>query len=206
MHPGMRTGMRTVTDPLPTGPVVTASFTASRHELFDAGSLLGTAEIARQVCHRADRALSVLSVTPERLRRIDGWIDHDGLVTHATGTDEADRVTGSVCRAQDAPALVEEIIGALVGPLPTAAATEPLHDVEVAHWSPARLPASWAIVITTSHRPHLVVAARNGLVGGSVERLDDVVDLVPIGPEAFGGLLARALAPPPPTVAQMLAD
>lgn len=197
--------MSTTTDDMPDASFVTASFVATRRELFDDTILLGTAEIARQICRRADRALSVLAVTPQRVRRIDGWRDPAGLVTHAAGVDERDRVSGSVCRASGTPRLIEAIIGALVGPLPASAASAPLCDVEVARWSPDHLPGSWAVVGSTSEGRQLVLAATDGLVGGFVDRLDAPADLAPVEPGAVGGLLAALFPPPSPTVAEMLA-
>jgi hypothetical protein len=179
----------------------TATFTAGRRELVGPDALLGTAEIARGVCHAANRRLGLLAITTERMRRVDGWLTHEALVTHPVAAGAGQPVVGAVCARRYAGDLVGSIIHAMVGPVPSAPATAPVDVAAIATLAPTNLPpgVSWMLVATSvagSRIERWCVGDANGLVGAAIDDLATPVVLEPVGPIPNWARIARLLGDP----------
>lgn len=185
-------GVRPVGTLRPAGDVdrPAATFVASRDELLGADTLLGAAELARVACRTSDRTVSVLAVTDERMRRVDAWLAHDAIVTHAMTPDRAEQTVGSVCDRRHATALIGSILDTLLAPLPATASDAAVELPELASLSPRSLPGGvdrLAIVTAsggaTSDRWVLAVCTTElaaGLAAGHAGRAADPVHLAPI--------------------------
>ena len=186
-----------------------ATFTATRSELLGSASLLGAAEIARGVCRGADRTVSVLAVTHDRMRRIDGWLGSTGFVTHAAASAPDRRLLGSVCDRDRAQELIEEIMTSLVGERPAAAAPGATQLPALDELSPSTLPRDidWVLIVSTSSigQPpdRTMLAGAGGLVGGDVVSTDRAGNLCPIAPETFSATLTEMVGEPRHTVRTM---
>jgi hypothetical protein len=186
-----------------------ATFTATRQELLGDAPLLSGAEIARGVCRDVERTVSVLAVTPERMRRIDCWLGLVGFVAHAAAPDPDRTVVGSVCDRDQAQELLHSIVVSLVGPLPDAASA-PVELVALEALSPGALPSGfdWVAVVTGAARSaapeRTVIAGADGLLIGDVTGLDRGGTLTPAGAGEFRAKLAAALALAPRSVRDLL--
>jgi hypothetical protein len=196
-----------------------ATFTATRDELLGGAALLGAAEIARGVCRRADRTLSVLAISHDRMRRIDGWLGAVGFVTHAASLDPTAALIGSVCDRDRAAELVGEIVTSLVGELPASAA---LHAVELPaldRLSPETLPqrVDWVTIVSawSSQRPDVAgrrlfagvgAAFGGGVVGGPVGPSEAPSTLEPIDPAMYESLLIGMIGTASRSVRELLGD
>jgi len=186
-----------------------ATFTATRQELLGDAPLLGGAEIARGVCRDAERTVSVLAVTHERMRRIDGWLGPVGFVTHAAAPDPDRTVVGSVCDRDQAQELLHAIFVSLVGPLPDAAPA-PVEPVALESLSPGTMPAGvdWVVVVTvaaqTAAPEWTVIAGAGGLLVGDVTEFDRGAPLTPAGADALRAKLAAAVGLAPRSVRDLL--
>lgn len=195
-----------------TGSTAAATFTVGRHDLLGGHPLLGSAEIARRVCRAADRTVSVLSITDERMRRIDGWLDAVGVVTHAAGPDPSAPLLGSVCDRTLAGELIGPIVESLVGPFPMRRQPEPVVLDRVAALAPTTLPPAldWVVVAsgtgTTGPTVHTVIAAAAGLVMGDVTTLDAPVTLRPVDVADVHARLVELVGTPPRSVRDLLGD
>lgn len=186
---------------------VAARFDVSRRALVGHEAVLGSAEIARGVCVAARRRLAIVGVTDESVRRIDGWLTDDALVTHAVG-ERADPRPGSVCSIDTAPRLVVASIGALIGPMPAGPSATQIEAPPISSGSPSSLPAGahgLAVVAVDGRVPRrLVVAASDGLAAADVADLRTPATLEPLDRSALLARVARLLAPAPPTIAALL--
>ena len=190
-----------------------ATFTATRQELLGDAPLLGGAEIARGVCRDAERTVSVLAVTPDQMRRIDGWLGPVGFVTHAAAPDPDRTVVGSVCDRDQAQELLHAMLVSLVGPLPDAAPA-PAELVALEALSPGTLPSGfdWVAVVTGAARPAArpaapewtVIAGAGGLLIGDITGLDRGGPLTPADAEALSAKLAAAVGRAPRSVRDLL--
>ena len=208
-------------DPAPRGPAEpgptdtlypAATFTVTRAELLGSDPLIGSAEIARGVCRGANRTIGVLSISPERMRRIDGWLGPIGFVTHAAGPDPTRPLLGSVCDRDRAGELVGSIIESLVGELPTAEQPTPFAVDAVGALAPAALPPelAWAVIVTavdaTGTPTHTIIGAATGLMMADVPRLDEHVELRPVGVGDVRARLVQLVGSPPRSVRDLLAE
>lgn len=189
-----------------------ATFTATRDELLGGEPLLASAEIARDVCRLADRTVSVLAITAERMRRIDGWLGAVGFVTHAAAPDPCRPLLGSVCDRDRAPGLLGEIIGSLVGGRADHSACAPIELPPLRGLGPATLPdtVEWAVVVSaasTGGAPtRVLVVGADGLLSAEVDSLDHPVRLDPVEPWQVDVRLAELVGAPPRGVRDLLAD
>jgi len=191
-----------------------ATFSASRSELLGEDPLLGPAEVARGVCRDASRTVSVLAVTRERMRRIDGWLGPVGFVTHAAAPESGAAVLGSVCDRDRALELLQEIVVSLVGPLPESAADAGVDLAPLDGLSPATVPAGieWVVVVsaTSPTQPAVaqrrLIAAAGGLLVGELTSIDTTTPLTPIGPDGVGRILDELVGPPIRPVRDLLVD
>lgn len=170
-----------------------ATFTATRRELLGSAPLLGSGEIARGVVRSADVVVTVLGLTDERMRRVDGWLGRVGFVTHAAAADANRPVLGSVCGRESASILVPEIVGSLAGPLPSQPATAAVAPFVPGGLSPSTLPSGVdRIAIVSVIRVHdragsrqMLVAVSDGLLAAEFVGLDEPVVAEPIGSAEF---------------------
>lgn len=189
-----------------------ATFTATRDELLGTAPLLGSAEIARGVCRGAHRTVSVLAVTSEHMRRVDGWLGRVGVVTHAAAPDDHRALLGSVCDPGLVPELIPRIVGSLVGSMPDVPAPAPVGPIVVTELSPASLPDSvdWVVVVSTSSMDghggpsRWVVAAAGGLVAADLVDVPAPIVLEPIGRKAVVEHLAAFVGVPSKSVRDLL--
>lgn len=192
-----------------------ATFCATRDELVGDGSLLGSAEIARSYCANADRVVSVVAVTPGRIRRVDCWLGGAGFVTHAASADPGQPLLGSVADRDRAVELTTELVGSLVGELRSAPVETPVELGVVGAIAADAIPdgAEWVVIVSArtigagSEAERIVVAGRaGGLALAPLESLDGTTrataatraDLV----RGFDELLGRS----PRSVEELLAD
>ncbi|MDJ0770128.1 MAG: hypothetical protein QNJ12_15105 [Ilumatobacter sp.] len=179
-----------------------ATFTASRRDLAGDDALLGAAEIARTVCRRASQRVSLLAVTPDRMRRIDGWITDDAFVTHAVSPSDDDPVVGSVSAGRDAADLVMAIADSLAGGLPRSPATAPVEAVRLTALSPVSLgPGIDAVLVLSltgggSTERWAVGSIAHGLVAGRVDDPATPCDLHPTSSAELEALVGRLLRRP----------
>jgi hypothetical protein len=177
----------------------TATFTATRGELTGGAVLLGAAEIARGVCHAADRRLGLLALTHERMRRIDGWLTDEALVTHPIAPGPDHPVIGTVCARDHADELVGSVIQALVGPVPSSQASRAIDLPAPASLAPRTLPpdVDWLLVVTAVTNSGvdrwIAAAADGGLVGAVVDDVTAGIRLDPVGPIPNWTRIARLL-------------
>lgn len=189
-----------------------ATFTATRDELLGSEPLLGAAEIARGVCRRADRVISVLAITPDRMRRIDGWLGPVGFVTHAAAPEPTHALLGSVCDRDRSQDLIGDIMVSLVGALPDAAGPTAAELPPLDELSPESMPdgVDWVIVVSVSAAgqppDRTILAGTSGLVVGDVEALDRAVTLDPDDPAGLEARLAAVVGTAPRSVRDLLAD
>jgi hypothetical protein len=191
-----------------------AGFTATRDELLGDDLLLGSAEIARGVCSRADRSISVLSITPERMRRVDGWLGAVGFVTHAAAVDPGRARFGSVCDRDRAGHMVALVVESLVGTLPAEPAGMGPTIPVVGRLSPSTLPPgiNWVTIVSAWSATgrvvtnRVVVASVGGLSLGELSRIDGPVSLSPADGTMFRNRLAELLDARPRSVLDSLAD
>lgn len=177
-----------------------ATFTATRRELLGEAPLLGSAEIARGVCRGADRVLSVLAVTPERMRRIDGWLGPVGFVTHAAAPDLDRTIVGSVCDHDQATELLRAIVVSLVGALPEAASASSTLQLELDELSPGTLPEGldWVAIVSAAPASgaaaayRTIIAGAGGLMLGDLAASDRGATLAPAGVDDVWATLAAA--------------
>ena len=187
-----------------------ATFTATRNELLGSAPLLGAAEIARDVCRGADRTVSVLAVTHDRMRRIDGWLGPTGFVTHAAASAPNRPLLGSVCDRERAKELIEDVMTSLVGGRPTAAAPAATRLPSLDRLSPRTLPhdVDWVLIMSTSSTgrspDRTVLAGAGGLVGGDVVSTDQAGSLRPVDPETVSTTVADMVGAPPRSVRDLL--
>lgn len=187
-----------------------AMFTATRDELLGPAPLLASSEIARGVCRAADRTVSVLAITPTRMRRIDGWLGAVGFVTHAAAPDPGRPLLGSVCDRDRSPDLLRRIIGSLVGVVPGQAAALPLEMTALDGLTPAAMPdgVDWVVVVSSAaihdDPVRLMLVSAGGLLAGDVAALDQPVPLEPTEPARVDGRLARLVGAPPRSVRDLL--
>lgn len=187
-----------------------ATFTATRDELLGAEPLLASAEIARGLCRGADRTLSVLAITPMRMRRIDGWLGAVGFVTHAAAPDPGRPLLGSVCGRDRAAGLLRQIIGSLVGDLADRPADEPLELPALRGLTPASVPVGvgWVVVVsaaTTHGDPtRMVLAGSDGLLAGDAVALDLRIRLDPVDAGQVDARLAELVGAPPRSLRHLL--
>lgn len=189
-------------------------FTASRADLLGGASLLGSAEIARGVALDADRTVSVLAVTPQRMRRIDTWVDATGFVTHAASPNPAATLVGSVCDRARAADLLVEIVGSLVGPLPRFDADEAVDLLPLSSLSPATTPPGvrWVVVLAVSSAGQVgepsctVIADVGGLALGQVTTVDRACRLDPCGATTVRGWIASLVGEPSRSLRDLLGD
>lgn len=189
-----------------------ATFTATRHELLGAEPLLAAAEIARGVCRSADRTVSVLAITPTRMRRIDGWLGAVGFVTHAAAPDPGRPLLGSVCDRAEAPALLRRILESLVGAVPDHAADAPIELPALTGFAPVSVPdgVAWIVVVsaTSIHDDpeHVMFADFDGLLVGDVTAFDRPVRLEPVDVDRVDSRLAELAGASPRSVRDLLLD
>lgn len=189
-----------------------ATFTATRDELLDTDPLLGSAEIARGVCRNADRTISVLAITPDRMRRVDGWLGPIGFVTHAAAPDPSRPLLGSVCDRDRADELVDSIIGSLVGEIPSDPAAAPTDVASLGSLAPNALPTGteWVVIVSAApadgHADRTVIASNHGLSMGDVARIDDPVVLAPVSSDQVRDRLGALIGRPPRSIGDLLAD
>jgi hypothetical protein len=189
-----------------------ATFTATRDELLGGEPLLASAEIARDICRSADRTISVLAVTPARMRRIDGWLDSVGFVTHAAAPDPGRPLLGSVCDRDRAPALIREIVGSLAGEVADRPATAPADMPALRGLTPVTLPdgVDWIVVVSSASTRHdptrLMLVGADGLLAGPVAALDRPVPVEPIEPDVLDARLAELVGAPPRSIRDLLID
>jgi hypothetical protein len=187
-----------------------ATFTATRDELLGPEPLLASAEIARGICRAADRTVSVLAITPTRMRRIDGWLGEVGFVTHAAAPDPARPLLGSVCDRDRSPALIRQIIGSLVGDIPDRPAGAPTEMPALRGMSPDSLPGGidWAVVLSaaaTREAPMRVMLVKaDGLLTGDVAAIDRSIRLEPVEPARVEARLAELVGAPVRSVRDLL--
>lgn len=191
------------------------TFHASREELLGDRPLLGSAEIARSYCAIADRVLSVVAITPGRIRRVDCWLGGVGFVSHAAANDTTRPLLGSVCDREQAVDLTGSIVGSLTGGLPDAAANATVDLGPIGAVGPDALPGGveWIVIVssnrtdaTTSPQRVVVAGARGGLVLSPLRSLDEPVHLDPVTPEELHGHLAQLVGPPPRSVSELLGE
>lgn len=195
--------------------VVAATFEATRAELAGAETLLGSAEVARDVVEHVTRVFDVLALTPLGMRRVDGWLGGVGVVTHPASPLDEHRRIGSVCDRTRAAELVGKIIEALVDGLPSAS-DSPFAVGHVGALAPSRLPhgASWVVIVSvadldpdeSSEPDRFVIADVGGLVAGTVAQLDQPAHLLPISRQGVSDRLDSMLGDRPPSVADLLAE
>lgn len=189
-----------------------ATFTVSRDELLGSDPLLGSAEIARTVCRGAERMISVLSITRERMRRIDGWLGAVGFVTHSAGPDPSVPLLGSVCDRDVAGDLVGSMVESLVGPLPTAHSSEPVTIDAVGALAPGAMPSGldWVVVVTAldgaGAPSHTMVGTAPGLVMATDVRIDEPATLRAVDVDDVRVRLAELVGSPPRSVRELLVD
>ncbi len=207
---------RRATEPVD-GPPSTAgaTFHATRDELLGRHPLLHSAEIARSYCAVADRVISVVAITPERIRRVDCWLGDVGFVTHVGANDPTQPLLGSVSDRARAVELTGSIVGSLVGGVPPTPADVAIELGPVGAIRPDGIPAGvdWLVVVsakqtTSDTRPErfIVVQARGGTASASVLALDDPVVAEPAAPDDLDRRFARLIGPPPRSVTELLAD
>lgn len=199
-------------DDLTTTTYPAATFTATRDELLGSEPLLASAEIARGVCRTADRTISVLAITKERMRRIDGWLGAVGFVTHAAAPDPSRPLLGSVCDRDRSPGLIGDIVRSLAGHIPGRPAAEAIEVPALVGLTPASVPApvDWVVVVSaTSIRAEpmrLMLVGADGLLAGPVAGLDRPVRVDPIDPDRLDGRLAEFVGTPPRSLRELLVD
>ena len=187
-----------------------ATFTATRDELLGAEPLLAAAEIARGVSRAADRTVSVLAITPARMRRIDGWLGAVGFVTHAAASDPGRPLLGSVCDRGRSPALLREIVVSLVGGMAERPAVASIELPPLSALSPASLPGvvDWVVVVSAASPQAVptrwILAAADGLVAADVGELDRSIRLDPAEPEHLDARLAELAGASPRSVRDLL--
>jgi hypothetical protein len=192
-----------------------ATFRATRDELLGDHPLLDSAEIARSYCAIADRVVSVVAITPGRIRRVDGWLGGVGFVTHAAANDPSQRLLGSVCDRARSVELTGSIVGSLVGGLPEAAAGDVVDVGRVGAIRPDAIPTGcdWIVIISAS-RAHgtsppdrcIATAADGGLAVGALHSLDDSVRVHPGTTADLDRWVTDLLGLPPRSVAELLAE
>ena len=187
-----------------------ATFTATRAELLGSEPLLASAEIARGICRGADRTVSVLAITPTRMRRIDGWLGAVGFVTHAAAPDPARPLLGSVCDRDESPALLRRIIESLVGDVPDRAADDSIVMRPLSGLSPASVPdgVDWVAVVSAASMhdapARLMLVGAGGLLAGDVAATDEPVRLEPADSGLVDRQLARLVGAPPRSIRELL--
>ena len=199
-------------DDLTTTTYPAATFTATRDELLGSAPLLASAEIARGVCRTAERTISVLAITAERMRRIDGWLGAVGFVTHAAAPDPGRPLLGSVCDRDRSPGLIRDIVRSLAGEIPERPAVETIEIPALEGLTPVSLPATvdWIVVVSASSTHdepmRLMLVGTDGLLAGRVTGLDRPVRVEPVGPDRLDGRLAELVGTPPRTLRGLLVD
>ena len=189
-----------------------ATFTATRDELLGAASLLGGAEVARGVCRSAEWTTMVLAITPERMRRIDGWLDRVGFVTHPAAAAASRPLVGSVCDRDRAADLVDDIVRSLIGGLPADRAARPVDLVDLGTMSPATLPGGmdWLVVIEGAaangrEAPlRSVLAHAGGLVFTPAAPLFGPFELEPMHPDRARGWWPELVGHAPRSLGDLL--
>jgi len=197
-------------------PAVTAGaiFHATRQELLGAQPVLDAAEIARSYCAVADRVVSVVAITPGRIRRVDCWLGDVGFVIHAAADDPTQRLLGSVCDRARALEMTGSIVAALVGGVPTASSADPVRLGPVGRIRPDTIPegADW-IVIVSANRPNgesapdrcIIVGCGDGTAAGVIDSLDEPVRIDPAG-HSVERWVADLIGSAPRSVVDLLAD
>jgi hypothetical protein len=181
---------------------IAATFEASRRELLGPGALLGAAEIARSTCRSARREVGLLAITRERMRRIDGWLDPDGLVVHPVAATPDQTVIGMVCNREHGAELAGSMIEALVGSVPSAAAAGHVDIGAIDGLSSSTLPpeVAWLFVVTDVSMRGIDrwvwADVDGGLVGSSLPDPTRSTRLEPVGPMPMWTRVAHALDDP----------
>lgn len=194
-----------------TGPQA-ATFEVDRDELLGTHPLLGSAEVARAVCRGAERVISVLSITAERMRRVDGWLGATGFVTHAAGPDTTVPLLGSVCDRDLAGGLIVSIVESLVGRLPDEPGPDAMSVDAVGALAPGELPTGldWVVLVTTRDASGsvavTVVGHAGGLVMGAAGAIDRPVVLAPVSSSSVRVELTGLVGTPPRSVRDLLGD
>ena len=207
-----------MTDPTvrrPVAPTGAARFRATRDQLVGDRALFGSAEIARTYCGRADRVISVVAVTPRRIRRVDCWLGGAGLVAHAASADPTRALLGSVCDRDRAAEMIGSIIESLVGDRPTRPTKAPVELGVVRDLTPDTLgvTADWVVIVSTrdltvATGPERVVLAGHtgGLALTHVDSLDARGAADPAWPDDLARRLDDVLGAAPRSIEQILAD
>lgn len=199
-------------DDLTTTTYPAATFTATRDELLGSEPLLASAEIARGECRIAERTVSVLAITADRMRRIDGWLGAVGFVTHAAASDPGRPLLGSVCDRERSPALIRDIVGSLAGHIPDRPAGESIEIPAFGGLTPASVPATidWVVVVSVAsahaESMRLMLVGADGLLAGQIPGFDRPTRVDPIDPAHLDGLLAELVGAPPRSIRELLDD
>jgi hypothetical protein len=192
-----------------------AIFEASRDELLGSHTLLNSAEIARSYCTIADRVVSIVAITPGRIRRVDCWLGGVGFVTHAGANDTSQQVLGSVCDRDRAVELSGSVVDSLVGGIPETPASSAvdLDAVGVIRADAIPEAVEWIVVVSANRtdtgappRRLVAVGGHGGLAVQPLDSLDEPMSVVPASREQLERQLTTLIGPLPRSVVELLAD